>query len=82
MQVASYAVNATGGSMITATTSTTSVNHIIKQLFLFSRDGWGTTGGPLGTATAGRVLVGSGQAEYSEGLESIRAQVVIGHLES
>ena len=56
----------------TATTSTTSLTTSSKTLSV-SRDGWGTTGGPLGTATAGRVLVGSGQAEYSEGLESIRA---------
>jgi len=37
------------------------------------RDGWGTTGGPLGSATSGRLLVGSGQTEINEGLESIRA---------
>ena len=37
------------------------------------RDGWGTTGGALGTATSGRLLVGSGATEYREGLESIRA---------
>jgi len=37
------------------------------------RDGWGTTGGALGSATSGRLLVGSGQAEINEGLESIRA---------
>jgi hypothetical protein len=66
-----YAVDATGGSN-TATTSTTSLTTSSKTLSV-SRDGWGTTGGPLGTATAGRLLVGSGQAEYSEGLESIRA---------
>jgi len=67
----SYAVNATGGSN-TRTTNTKSLTTSSKTLSV-SRDGWGTTGGPLGTATAGRVLVGSGQAEYSEGLESIRA---------
>ena len=66
-----YAVNATGGN-VTATTSNTGLTTSSKTLSV-SRDGWGTTGGPLGTATAGRVLVGSGQAEYSEGLESIRA---------
>ena len=65
------AVNATGGN-VTATTSNTGLTTSSKTLSV-SRDGWGTTGGPLGTATAGRVLVGSGQAEYSEGLESIRA---------
>ena len=67
----SYAVNAQGGSN-TIATSDTAVG-ITNATLSVPRDGWGTTGGPLGTATAGRVLVGSGQAEYSEGLESIRA---------
>ena len=67
----SYAVNAQGGSN-TIATSDTAVG-ITNATLSVPRDGWGTTGGPLGTATAGRLLVGSGQAEYSEGLESIRA---------
>lgn len=37
------------------------------------RDGWGTYGSRLGSATAGRLLVGSGQNEASEYLESVRA---------
>ena len=34
--------------------------------------GWGTVGGDLGAATAGTLLVGSGNTEYRESLESIR----------
>ena len=68
---ASYAVNATGGSN-TRTTNTKSLTTSSKTLSV-PRDGWGTTGGPLGTAQNGRLLVGSGQREYAEGLESIRA---------
>ena len=37
------------------------------------RDGWGTTGGPFGSATSGRLVVGSGQNENGEALESLRA---------
>lgn len=37
------------------------------------RDGWSTTGSNLGSATAGRLIVGSGQNEDSELLESLRA---------
>lgn len=37
------------------------------------RDGWGSTGGNLGSATAGRLIVGSGNAENAESLESLRA---------
>ena len=36
------------------------------------RDGWGTSGSALGAVTSGRLLVGSGQSEINEGLESIR----------
>ena len=36
------------------------------------RDGWGTFGSRLGTANAGRLIVGSGEAEVTEYLESIR----------
>ena len=68
---ASYEVNATGGSN-TGTTNTKSLTTSSTTLTV-PRDGWGTTGGPLGTAQNGRLLVGSGQREYAEGLESIRA---------
>ena len=37
------------------------------------RDGWGTTGSAIGNATSGRLIVGSGQTEGSETLESLRA---------
>jgi len=37
------------------------------------RDGWGTSGGNLGTVQSGRIVVGSGQNEQSEGLESLRS---------
>jgi hypothetical protein len=69
-----YAVDATGGSLTTAaggnhnhggTTGTSSV--------VVARDGWGTTGGAIGTVTEGRLVVGSGQPEQQEGLESLRA---------
>lgn len=36
-------------------------------------DGWGTTGGSLGTVPAGKIVVGSGLPELSEDLESLRA---------
>lgn len=38
-----------------------------------SKDGWGTTGGPLGSVGAGRLVVGSGINENAEALESLRA---------
>jgi len=65
-----YGVGATGGAN-TRSTSATAVG-ISSTTLVVSRDGWGTEGGPLGRVTAGRLLVGSGQNEYSEGLESIR----------
>lgn len=37
------------------------------------RDGWGTSGGAPGTITAGRMIVGSGNNEIAEVLESLRA---------
>lgn len=37
------------------------------------RDGWSSTGGSLGSATAGRLIVGSGNNENAESLESLRA---------
>jgi hypothetical protein len=37
------------------------------------RDGWGTAGGSLGTVQAGRLVVGSGNPESQENLESLRA---------
>lgn len=37
------------------------------------RDGWGTYGSRLGSATAGRLIVGSGESEAVEYLESLRA---------
>lgn len=40
------------------------------------RDGWGTTGSAIGNATSGRLIVGSGQTEGGETLESIRASGV------
>lgn len=67
----SYAVNATGGSN-TGTTSTKSLTTSSTTLSV-PRDGWGTAGSGLGSVTAGRLLVGSGQNEYSEFLESIRS---------
>jgi hypothetical protein len=67
----SYGVGAKGGAT-TATTSAKSLTTSTKSVVV-GRDGWGTVGGPLGTAHNGRILVGSGQNEYSEGLESIRA---------
>jgi hypothetical protein len=69
-----YAVAATGGSLTTdaggdhshgGATGSTSV--------VVSRDGWGTTGGDVGTVASGRIVVGSGQPEQQEGLESLRA---------
>ena len=35
--------------------------------------GWGTSGGALGTVTAGKIVVGSGAKEGSEALESLRS---------
>ena len=35
--------------------------------------GYGTTGSYLGSATSGRMIVGSGQTENGENLESLRA---------
>jgi phage-related tail fiber protein len=35
--------------------------------------GWGTLGGPIGFVENGRLIVGSGYGEISEGLESLRA---------
>jgi cytoskeletal protein CcmA (bactofilin family) len=67
----SYAVNAQGGAN-TRATSNTSV-EISNTTLSVSRDGWGTAGSGLGTVTAGRLLVGSGQPEYSEFLESVRS---------
>lgn len=37
------------------------------------RDGWGTTGGAPGSVASGRLVVGSGNVEQQEGLESLRA---------
>jgi microcystin-dependent protein len=36
------------------------------------RDGWGTTGGDLGSVTSGRIVVGSGSSEVTEALNSLR----------
>ena len=51
----------TGGAETTTTTTDVPVN------------GYGTTGGALGAAGAGRMIVGSGINEISETLESLRA---------
>ena len=67
----SYVAGRTGGT-VTATTNIKSLTTSSKSVVV-GRDGWGTVGGPLGTAVNGRLLVGSGQNEYKEGLESIRA---------
>lgn len=61
----------TGG---TTTTSQAAGSYTVGQQELsVPRDGWGIVGGPLGSAVQGRLLVGSGEGEYREGLESIRA---------
>ena len=61
----------TGG---TTTTTPEAGLYAIQSVETYApRDGWGTEGGPLGAATSGRLLVGSGEGEYREALESVRA---------
>ena len=73
-------LGATGGSN---TTSQAAGSYTVGQQELsVPRDGWGIAGGPLGSAVSGRLLVGSGEGEINEGLESIRAagsDIVIYH---
>lgn len=61
----------TGGS--TTTSSAAGEYTVAQQQLSVPRDGWGQEGGPLGSAVSGRLLVGSGEGEIREGLESIRA---------
>ena len=64
------AVGKIGGSKkVTPSASTESKSVSITV----SRDGWNTTGSPLGSAVSGRLIVGSGQNENGESLESLRA---------
>lgn len=51
------------------------LNNVSVEVII-PRDGYGTTGGALGTANSGRLIVGSGQSENSEALESIRSAAV------
>ena len=67
-----YAVDATGGSN-TATTSSSGTGSTSTSSVTVSRDGWGTSGGTVGTVSSGRLVVGSGIAEIAEGLESLRS---------
>lgn len=61
----------TGGS--TTTSSAAGEYTATAENITVPRDGWGEEGGALGSATPGRLLVGSGQGEINEALESIRA---------
>lgn len=70
----SYTVGATGG----ATTSTFAGNHnhtavLTSASLVVSNIGWGEAGLPLGAVSSGQLLVGSGDPEVGEALESIRA---------
>lgn len=58
-----------GAKKVTPAGSNASTNVNITV----SRDGWGTSGGPLGNVAAGRLVVGSGVNENAESLESLRA---------
>ena len=73
-----YSVDNTGGATTDSVTTSSEGSHshtvtVDNASLSVPRDGWGTSGSALGTATSGRLLVGSGQAEINEGLESIRA---------
>jgi len=72
----SYAVGATGGATTSTKTTSTSGSHdhggTNSSSVTISRDGWGTEGSALGSVTAGRLIVGSGQSEIGETLESLR----------
>lgn len=61
----------TGGT--TTTTPEAGLYNLQSVETFAPRDGWSFEGGPLGSAVQGRLLVGSGEGEYREGLESIRA---------
>lgn len=67
-----YAVAATGGA--TSVTSGSGGNGTTStSTVVVGRDGWTTTGGSLGSVTSGRLVVGSGNSEGTEILESLRA---------
>ena len=72
----SYAVGATGGATTSTKTTSTSGSHdhggTNSSSVTIGRDGWGTEGVALGSVTAGRLIVGSGQSEIGETLESLR----------
>jgi hypothetical protein len=70
-----YAVGATGGTN-TATTSSSGSGSTSTNSVVVSRDGWGTQGGapsPTQSIQSGRIVVGSGDVEIEEGLESLRS---------
>lgn len=63
-------VGETGGSKTLTPTGTISSRSLSLSI---PRDGWGTSGGVIGSAPSGRLIVGSGATEIGEALESIRA---------
>lgn len=58
-----------GGAKQVTSSGTTDNKYVAVTL---PRDGWGTSGGGLGSVQSGRLIVGSGQQEDNEYLESIR----------
>ena len=67
-----YSVAGTGGAT-SVTSGSGGSGSTDNSSVVVDRDGWGTTGGGLGSATSGRLIVGSGQSEAVETLESLRA---------
>ena len=67
-------LGAVGGSQShTLTTAELAAHtHTTASQVVVPRDGWGVSGGPFGTPTSGRLVVGSGIEEFSESLESLR----------
>lgn len=64
------AVNAVGGSKTYTFNGST---NAVPASVVIPATGWGATGGSPGSIQYGRLVVGSGQWEIEEGLESIRA---------
>lgn len=64
----------TGGSETHTLTSAqiAAHTHTTASQVVVPRDGWGVSGGNFGTPTSGRLVVGSGNEEVSESLESLR----------
>lgn len=69
---------ATGGAQTITLDTTMIPSHLhaagtLTHYASIAQTGWGTTGGNIGTVASGRLVVGSGNFENTESLESLRA---------